>query len=368
MTAGEADSGATGWRPGDPKLTRIAIASTAVVLALLVAFLVWIVTTDFSRNGSEAKAIGAALGLIGVVVVQAVTLIGLLLKRSVDDRTLSISRAAEARLTMESNRNAALQREDRVVNRIKTVREFFEYLASPDHRQKESALVLIGELGDPNLAIRLSKIYLSEGGLGAIATLTQSADEELAQQAVTAWSAVTEQLRRSVVRVSVVNRSGQRSSMTGFCIQSPGTVVTIGSEAAGSEFLDVEISRFDQGAAPATLIWSKPELTLLRLQQDLELRPIEIGSATRLRVADPLYVMSFLEGFESATQSRGKFSGRLPNGDLAVMGFRTVDESVGSPVVDGTGALIGMHYERASAALTHAKPAEAVVGMIGAAT
>ena len=162
MTAGDPDSGATGWRPGDPKLTRIAIVSTAVVLALLTAFLIWIAATDFSRNGSEAKAIGAALGLIGVVVVQAVTLIGLLLKRSVDDRTLSISRAAEARLTMESSWNAALQREDRVVNRIKTVREFFEYLASPDHRQKESALVLIGELGDPNLAIRLSKIYLSE--------------------------------------------------------------------------------------------------------------------------------------------------------------------------------------------------------------
>ena len=114
-------------------------------------------------------------------------------------------------------------------------------------------------------------------------------------------------------------------------------------------------------------MWSKPELTLLRLQQDLELQPIEIGSATRLRIADSLYIMSFLEGFESATQSRGRFSGRLQNGDLAVTGFRTLDESAGSPVVDGTGALVGMHYERASAALTHAKPVEALAEMIGAA-
>jgi hypothetical protein len=365
VIAGDAEPGAAGWRPGDPKLTRIAIASTAVVLALLAAFLVWIAAADFSRNGSEAKVIGAALGLIGVVVVQAVTLIGLLLKRSVDDRTLSISRAAEARLTMDSNRNAALQREDRVVNRIRTVREFFEYLASPDHRQKESALVLIGELGDPNLAIRLSKIYLSEGGLGAIATLTESADEDLAQQAVAAWSAVTEQLRRSVVRVSVVSKSGRQASMTGFCMQSPGTVLTIGSEAAGTEFVDVEISRFDLRASPATVMWSKPELTLLRLQQDLDLQPIEIGNTARLRIADSLYIMSFLEGFESATQSRGKFSGQTENGDLAVTGFRTLDESVGSPVVDGTGALVGMHYERVSAALTHAKPVEALVEMLG---
>ncbi|HWI00777.1 MAG TPA: hypothetical protein VNT27_10630, partial [Propionibacteriaceae bacterium] len=84
--------------------------------------------------------------------------------------------------------------------------------------------------------------------------------------------------------------------------------------------------------------------------------------------SDPLYVMSFLEGFESATQSRGKFSGRLPNGDLAVTGFRTVDESAGSPVVDGTGAVISMHYERASVVLTHAKPVEALVEMLRAAT
>ena len=113
---------------------------------------------------------------------------------------------------------------------------------------------------------------------------------------------------------------------------------------------------------------SKPDLTLLRLQQDLQLQPIEIGSATRLRIADSLYIMSFLEGFESATQSRGKLSGRLPNGDLTVTGFRTLDESAGSPVVDGTGALVGMHYERVFAALTHVKPVEALVEMIGAAT
>ena len=116
--------------------------------------------------------------------------------------------------------------------------------------------------------------------MGAIATLTQSADEDLAQQAVAAWSAVTDQLRRSVVRVSVVNQSGQRWSMTGFCLQSPGTVITIGSEAAGTEFLKVEISRFDRRASPATVMWSKPELTFFACSR--------IWSFSRLRSEVPL--------------------------------------------------------------------------------
>ena len=367
MTATNGNVGAAGSRPADPRITRVAIASTAVVLALLTAFLVWLALADLSRPGSELKVVGAAFGLIGVVITQAIALLGLLLKRSVDDRTLSISRAAEARLTMESSWNAALQREDRRVNRVRTVREFFEFLSSPDPRQKASALVLIGELGDPGLAIRLSMIYLTEGGLGAIATLTQSADEDLAQQATAAWTSATELLRRSVVRISVVDARGQRAPLTGFCVQTPTTVVTIGSETAGVEFPGpVEISRFDLRTAPATVVSSSPTATRLRLQSDLDLVPIEVGSSSRLQTGDFVYLLSFLEGAETANRSRGRVAERLADGDLSVAGFVVSDGSAGAPVVDGTGALVGMQCRSESAAVSQMRPVEAVVGMLDA--
>jgi hypothetical protein len=88
--------------------TQVAIVSTIIVFVLLLAFLVWLAFSDFNRPNSALKVVAAALGLIGVVTVQAIALVGLFLKRSVDERTLSIHDAAEKRLTLDSKRNAAL--------------------------------------------------------------------------------------------------------------------------------------------------------------------------------------------------------------------------------------------------------------------
>jgi hypothetical protein len=94
-----------------------------MVFALLLAFLVWLAFSDFNRPNSALKVVAAALGLIGVVAVQAIALVGLLLKRSVDERTLSISHAAEARLTLESERNAVLAAETERRLRIEAKQE-----------------------------------------------------------------------------------------------------------------------------------------------------------------------------------------------------------------------------------------------------
>ncbi len=168
-----------------------------------------------------------------------------------------------------------------------------------------------------------------------------------------------------MVRVSVVDAGGRRTSLTGFCVESSSTVVTVGSEAAGIEFSGlVELSRFDQRTSPATVVRSEPALTLLRVESDLDLAPIEVGSSSRLKVGDFVYLLSFPEGQQSATQSRGRVADRLADGDLSITGFVTLDGSAGAPVVDGTGTLVGMQFQRASAALTQVRPVEAVIGML----
>jgi hypothetical protein len=377
------------------KTNQVAIISTIIVFTLLLTFLVWLAFNDFNRPGSALRVVAAALGLIGVVTVQAIALMGLLLKRSVDERTLSIGRAAEARLTLDSERNAALareteqrmridsarnlalQREDRAVSRVKTVRDFFEFLSSPDVRKKEAALVLIGELGDHKLAIRLSKIYEAEGGMDALATLTQSVNPELAQDAVDAWRDVTNHLRRSVARISVVDDNGLKTVLSGYCLLSPKFIVTVGASGLSGLPVNAEIvtgatdSDRDDNVIDSVLVTSRatlvvhaPEFTLFRLEsENTQLQPLDIGSTSTLRVGDPLYILSFMLGALDATQSRGRFMQQV-DGELIVSGFQTAGGSSGAPVVDGSGRLVGMHYKRRDDTLTYAVSVETIARAI----
>ncbi len=323
--------------------------------------------------------------------MQAVALIGLILKRSVDERTLSISSAAEARLAMEAERNAALareaeerlrvdnernlylQREDRAVNRVKAVREFFEFLSAPDARNKAAALVLISELGDPELAIRLSTIYQDQGGIDALARLTQSDDSELAQDAVDAWLKVTEPLRQSVVRLSVHTIDGSTYILSGFSLDFPDLVVTVGRPHIGDalERQTIEGGRSQRPPNSERISpigtdrdrnrsRTKAETTLLRLQSGLNLRPLPLGTTSTLIPGDPLFILSFREGRPVPTQSRGRFL-TIEERDLAVSGFETSGGSSGAPIVDGSGRLMGMHYRRVDSGQTYAVRIETII-------
>ncbi len=82
------------------------IGGTIAALALTFAaftLLLWRVgLLDFTGTEARAKVIASALALLGALVASMVTFVGLLLKRSLDERNLALKQQAEERLRLDT--------------------------------------------------------------------------------------------------------------------------------------------------------------------------------------------------------------------------------------------------------------------------
>jgi hypothetical protein len=90
-----------------PRRLDPVVAQVSVVLVLLFAasvVLFWqIGAFDVDEQGSNAQVLAAVLGLVGVLVTAALTFIGVLLKHSIDARTLQQTAETEGRLRLETS-------------------------------------------------------------------------------------------------------------------------------------------------------------------------------------------------------------------------------------------------------------------------
>lgn len=124
---------------------RAAVVSLLLAAALggAVAFCWWLFTNPFHGSSTTAKLAIAGLTLLGVVVTALASVIGLLLKQSIDRRTIEISQAEHRRQQMET----ALQ----------TVRLMTLDNGNPAPAiQVSAALLVLANLGEVTLAIDLA--------------------------------------------------------------------------------------------------------------------------------------------------------------------------------------------------------------------
>jgi hypothetical protein len=99
---------------------RWLVFAVAVVVLAFSAFVIvlWSVGLfDFTGTDASAKIVSASLALVGGFFGSLVSIIGLILKHSLDQRNTDIREQAERRLDLESKRNSALEIE--AENRLK---------------------------------------------------------------------------------------------------------------------------------------------------------------------------------------------------------------------------------------------------------
>lgn len=107
-------------------------------------FLLWLLlATPFQGTEANARVTVGGLALIGVLTTATISLIGLLLKQSIDRRTLEISKGEQRRLQMEA-----------AVQSVKLITlDSGEFAPKV---QASAALLVLGKLGEVSLAVDLA--------------------------------------------------------------------------------------------------------------------------------------------------------------------------------------------------------------------
>jgi hypothetical protein len=134
-------------------LVPLAFVSMIVVLWVLGFF-------EFSGTEASAKIVATALTLGGGLVASMITLIGLILRQSVEQRNADIREEAGERLRLEAERNQALQEEAERRLKLEAAIRAVDLLGTDagGHScvlQRTGALFTLSNLGMVNLAIDL---------------------------------------------------------------------------------------------------------------------------------------------------------------------------------------------------------------------
>ena len=120
---------------------------------------------NFTGTDPSSKVVAAALALVGTIVGAVVSIVGVILKHSID-------RQAETRQEIESRRSDALQREAEQRLKLEAgVRALQLFSTSSGDLtpavQRDGALFMLANLGQHELTLQLVDNLLSEGELSA---------------------------------------------------------------------------------------------------------------------------------------------------------------------------------------------------------
>lgn len=230
------------------------------------------------------------------------------------------------------------------VNQIQTFASFIPYLSGQNEEAKRAALVLISSLGNPELAVELSRIFT---GPGATRALTDIASESGAPGSAFASRSLLEVLAPLQLRVaSLFGGGGLRA--TAFVV-SRDWLATPAHALFGDPSEPLEV-QFDGPRVPASVVYKDNvrDLAILAVDRPLDLRPIDrakdppqIGdrvAALQIRPDDGTRMIDF--GRVTAVDVRRPGTPtRFLETDLT--GFPGAG---GSPVVNNAGQLLGVMH------------------------
>lgn len=158
------------------------IATVLLTFGVFIGTLWWIRSFQSSGTSADlAKLIGSVIALVGTLFTAMVTLVGLLLKHSLDTRNaellrlettrnLELKKEAEERLKMETERNFQLNKN--AEERLKleaAIRAFELFKTAADSRTSTTeaigALFALTKLGQLDFALQLLKQLWPQGGI-----------------------------------------------------------------------------------------------------------------------------------------------------------------------------------------------------------
>lgn len=150
---------------------RWAIQTGAALVAIFATFagmLWWIGLIPIQSAHSSDKVIAAILALLGALVTAIVTFVGLLLKRSFDERSLSLLEQEAVRLRLEGERNLALKEDAEKRRDIDTAIRAVSLLGTTDGKeapssQKAGALFALVNLKCMDFALALLEKMWPQG-------------------------------------------------------------------------------------------------------------------------------------------------------------------------------------------------------------
>lgn len=149
---------------------------TVPVSFLLMIFLLWYLNFfDFTGTEASAKIVGTALTLGGGLVATMVTLIGLILRHSVENRNADLREEAEKRLKLEGKRNKDLQEEAENRLKLEAAIRAVDLLGTDAggdsaETQRTGALFTLSHLGMNDLAVDLLYVMRPRELIGPEAT------------------------------------------------------------------------------------------------------------------------------------------------------------------------------------------------------
>lgn len=152
---------------------RWVIFAVAVVVLAFSAFVIvlWSVGLfDFTGTDASAKIVSASIALVGGFFGSLVSIIGLILKHSLDQRNTDIREQAERRLVLESQRNSALEIEAENRLKLEAAVRAVSLLSTSTGKpapmiQRAGALFALTSLKRYELATALTSELLAKGEL-----------------------------------------------------------------------------------------------------------------------------------------------------------------------------------------------------------
>jgi CBS domain-containing protein len=231
------------------------------------------------------------------------------------------------------------------VQRVQTVATFMPYLRSEDAREKEAALLAISALGDPELASNLARTFRDEGSVDALSRLAASPDESTAAVAQQSLDAIYELLRKSVVKVTGADDSGnERARGSGFAVDR-GYVLTTDYVPADAASVEMEMTSGQRLGCEVVAVEPAHGLAVLHIDGQGP-PPLRLAENT-IAGEDELVLLGF--GRSGWSTSVGRVVGMTQSphsAGLALLrtSLRTEPGHGGAPVVNRAGNVVGILY------------------------
>jgi hypothetical protein len=185
MAETEKINGLTRKQPWDSRSTLLRNSVIAVVIMFLIfAGLLWkLGLFSFTDSNANIKIVAAALSLVGGLFGALVTLLGLVLKHSMDLRSHALQEQTEARLQVESVRNGQLAAEAEKRLTIESERNI-QLAAEAESRLKDEVTIKAIELlssseGKDATDSQRAGVILTLAHLGKLALALSLADQML---------------------------------------------------------------------------------------------------------------------------------------------------------------------------------------------
>jgi hypothetical protein len=171
----------------------------STIFGIAVTFLIYLVFIislwkmgffNFDGTDSDAKVVAASISMVGALFGSVVSIIGLVLKHSMDQRNLEIKKQTEKRLELESHRNNALAVDAEERRKLESIRNNALAVEAEERLKLDTAIRAVGLLsisnGDPapetqrvgalfaltslkryELATTLTSLLIAENGIDA---------------------------------------------------------------------------------------------------------------------------------------------------------------------------------------------------------